>query len=452
MIRERLNRRAEGGWLLLGALGLLIAASAGEAGGGARAFRPPAIDPVGPFAPLVRAAGLQWDPAILRSASVLAGLLVALAAVWLAARSPRPPRAWLLGLLTAVVLALMLFPGVALQAGLRQSSAPWFHTNDSTFQIELGGELLRAGANPYGADYRFSGMERFYSRDGTADTALRNGQVALRHFAYFPGTPLTGAAWGLLPEPWSDYRFLALICTLAGAAAALLFQGPLGWRLALGALIAANPIAIKSAWFGQADAPALLCVLLAFALITRSRLVWAAVLLAVAILLKQFALFAVPFLALAIWKAGDRDSRLRSALAFGGVLFVGFLPFVIMDIGALYTDTVEYGRSIYPIIGYGLGPLLLKAGLISDRTGDYALFLPLALLVWLPATLVLLRAQARSPWLWVAAAGFATSLYVLFFISRVFQETYLAWPLTAIALAGLLAIDQRAREPAAANG
>ena len=62
--------------------------------------------------------------------------------------------------------------------------------------------------------------------------------------------------------------------------AALAFRGPLAVRLALGALLVCNPIAVRSAWFGQNDAPSLLLFVLAFALVIRRRFGWAAATLA----------------------------------------------------------------------------------------------------------------------------------------------------------------------------
>jgi hypothetical protein len=433
-------------WLLLAALALLSLVGLAELGAGARPFEPPSVEPVGPLAFLVDAAGLDWSPPLLRAAAAIAALLVACAAGVLALR-PRPWSRWAPIALSAVVVVLLTVPGVALQAGLRQATAPWFHTNDSTFQIELGGELIRDGLSPYGHDYRRSGMERVYPLDGRATDRARERQVALQHFAYFPGTPLSAAAWGVLPAPWSDYRFLVLLSTLAGGALALALRGPLAWRLALGALIAANPIAVRSGWFGQADAPALALTILSFVLAARSRWTWAALALAAAILLKQFALFALPFLALAAWQRAEHRALVRAGAALAAVVVLGFLPFLIADPGAVWKDTVTYGGSIYPIVGYGLAGLLAKAGVIGiDDPWPFAV---LAIAIWLPATLLLLRAQARSGALWMAAAGFAASLYLAFFVSRVFQETYAIWPLTAVALAGLLAIHERAAEPAA---
>src|SRR5207237_10939588 len=154
------------------------------------------------------------------------------------------------------------------------------------------GGLVRHGHDPYGRDSTGGGLERWYPAAGFP-TGRR--QVALHHLAYFPGTPLTAAAWGVLPSPLDDYRFFVLLCTLALFGAALAFRAPLTLRIALGAVAAANPLAVRAVWFGTADAPALLCLLLAFALLPRRRLVAAFLLLGLAVLLKPFALVAVPF-------------------------------------------------------------------------------------------------------------------------------------------------------------
>jgi uncharacterized membrane protein len=263
--------------------------------------------------------------------------------------------------------------------------------------------------------------------------------VALHHLAYFPGTPLTAAAWRVLPAPLDDYRFFVLLCTLALFFAALLFRAPLTLRIALGAVAAANPLAVRAVWFGTADAPALLCLLLAFAFLSRRRLVWAALCLGLAVLLKQFALVAVPFFALMLLELRPPRSVARNAAgAFLVPLLAGILPFLAADPGGLWRDTIAYGGSTYRIIGYGLSSLFLKAGFVDDRYGSYP-FVWLLLLVWLPVTAWLLWNQRRAAHAWSGAAGFAISMFVLLFISRVFQTSYLVWPLIGILAAVLLA-------------
>lgn len=423
-------------WLPIAALAGLLLVNIPVLGLDGWAFRTGPVHASGLFASVVSAANDRWDLGLLRSIAMLAGLpVVALAAVVLARGRLR---SWLAIACAAVVVSALLLPGVVLQAGLRQSTAPWFYSNDSTYQIEIAGKLVRHGSTPYGHDYRSSGLERFYSLDGTSSPRIANSQVALKHFAYFPGTPLVAAAWGVLPRPLSDFRFFVVLCSLALLPAALLFPGRLGPRLALGSVLAANPLLVHGAWFGTADVPSLLLVVLAFALALRSRLIAAAALLAGAVLLKQFALVALPFFAVMLVLRADRRRLLAAAISFAAVLLAGFVPFLIAGPGAVWADTVSYGAGTYRIIGYGLAALLLRAHVLASRTGYYP-FAPLALVFWLPATVWLLRLQRRSRSLWVGAAGYTLSVFLLLFLARVFQTSYLVWPLTGGLLALLLA-------------
>jgi Glycosyltransferase family 87 len=429
---ERLDPRAA--WALIGVLFAIIAILLPELGSDPWHFRPGAFDGSGPLGPLVRAAGNKWDLGIPRACAFLAALWCGAGALLLLER----PRAWSrrFAVLFVLVTALLLTaPATLLQLGLRDSTAPWFFTNDSTYQIEQGGDLLLHLHNPYGHDYRFSGLERFYTRDGSVSEKVREREVALRHFAYFPGTIYVAAVWRLLPGPFDDYRLLMLICNLLFLPAALAFRGPLSVRMALGAAMACNPILIRSAWFGQNDAPSLLLLVLAFALVTRRRFAWAAAMLAGAILLKQFAVVALPFLALMV----PREEWKRAGLAFGGVIAVGVLPFLIADPVAFWDDTVKYGAGTYKIVGYGLSAIMIRLGILDDRSGSYP-FALIALLTWVPLTVWLLYAQRRAAELWTGAAAFAVSILWLMFIGRTFNNYYLVWPMTGAVVAALMAL------------
>jgi len=444
-----------GSWALVGVLFVLIAITLPELGSDPWRFRPGEVDPQGPLSPLVRAAGEEWDLGIPRASAFLAALLCGAVAVWLLAARSRGARGlprWAAIALILAVGILLTAPATLLQLGLRDSTAPWFFTNDSTYQAELGGDLLLDLDNPYGHDYRESGLERFYTRDGSVSERVREREVALEHFAYFPGSVVTAAIWRVLPEPFDDYRLLVLFCNLGMLAAALAFRGPLGARLALGALLVCNPIAVRSAWFGQNDAPSLLLLVLAFALASRRRFGWAAAVLAGAVLLKQFALVAAPFLALMIVReaaareSGAATSRRaaidalrRPTLAFVGVLAAGILPFFVVDPVAFYEDTIKYGAGTYRIVGYGLSAILVEVGIVEDRDGAYP-FALLALLTWVPLTAWLLLIQRRSAELWVGAAAFAVSILWLMFIGRTFNNYYLVWPMTGAVAAALMAV------------
>ena len=430
------------GWIVTGVLFVLVAITLPELGSDPWHFRPPEVDPQGPLAPLVRAAGEEWDVGIARAAAFGAALLCGAFAVYLLARRPTALPRWTGIALVLAVGLLLAAPSTLLQLGLRDSTAPWFFTNDSTYQAELGGELVLDLDNPYGHDYSHSGLERFYTRDGSVSERVREREVALEHFAYFPGAVLTSAAWRLLPEPFDDYRLLVLLATLALLPAALMFRGPLGWRLALGAVLVCNPIAVRSAWFGQNDAPSLLLLVLAFALVTRRRFGWAAAALGGAILLKQFAVVALPFMVLMV----PRQEWKRAGLILAGVLAAGILPFVVADPTAFYDDTVKYGAGTYKIVGYGLSAILVRLGIIEDREGSYP-FALLAVLTWVPLTLWLLLAQRKAHELWLGAAAFAVSILWLMFIGRTFNNYYLVWPMTGALIAALMAIGS-ARDPA----
>jgi glycosyl transferase family 87 len=438
---ERLSR--EGALALCAVLLALIAVTLPELGSDPWPFRPGPVDASGPLGPLVRAAGREWDVGIARAAAFGAALVVAgFAGVALAGKRRLP--AWSGVAVVACAGALLLAPSTLLQIGLRDSTAPWFFTNDSTYQVELAGDLARHGHDPYGHDYSSSGMERFYTFDGGRSQRVLRREVALHHYAYPPGSVITAGAWGLLPSPFDDYRLFILLCTLATLAAVMLIRAPLAWRLAIAAVVVCNPIAIRSSWFGQNDAPSLLLLVLSFALLTRRRYGWAATSIAAAVLLKQFAIVAVPFLAIMLVKQGATRPELRRAAAvFVGVLAIGVLPFFLWDPSAFWQDTVKYGAGTYRIVGYGLSAILVRLGVIADREGTYP-FALLALLVWLPPTIWLLRLQWRERELWLGAAGFSISILVLLFLGRTFNNYYLLWPMTGALIAATLAAGERA--------
>jgi hypothetical protein len=433
---DRLGR--DGALALCAVLLALIAVTLPELGSDPWPFRPGAVDASGPLAPLVRAAGREWDVGIARTGAFVAALVVAgFAAVALTGRRRLPT--WSGVALVLCVGAMLLAPSTLLQVGLRDSTASWFFTNDSTYQVELAGDLARHGHNPYGHDYSSSGMERFYSFDGSRSQRVLRREVALHHFAYLPGSVVTAAVWGVLPSPLDDYRLFVLLCTLASLGAVMLFRAPLAWRLGIGALLVCNPIAIRSAWFGQNDAPSLLLLVLSFALVTRSRYGWAAASLAGAVLLKQFALVALPFMALMLVKRGlDRAELRRAGLVFAAVLAVGILPFFLWDPGAFWDDTVKYGAGTYKIVGYGLSGILIRLHILADREGSYP-FALFAVLLWLPLTAWLLLLQRRASEIWIGAAAFSISMLVLMFIGRTFNNYYLIWPMTGAAIAAAMA-------------
>ena len=142
------------------------------------------------------------------------------------------------------------------------------------------------------------------------------------------------------------------------------FPGALVVRLAVGAALAANPLIVHGAWFGTADAPALLALVLAFALLARGHLGLGrreprrgaraeAVRARRPPVLRGHAADDARAAPDASTRPAPRSPESSSATV---------LPFLVADPGALWDDTVAYGADTYRIIGYGLAALLLNLG------------------------------------------------------------------------------------------
>src|SRR5215218_6306600 len=106
-LRGRLSRT--GAWGLMGVLLGLLAINLPELGSDPWPFRPGAVDPSGVLAPLVRAAGEEWDVGIARAAAFAAALLCGAAALTLYGRRTWPRIAGV-ALVLAVGLLLMAPP------------------------------------------------------------------------------------------------------------------------------------------------------------------------------------------------------------------------------------------------------------------------------------------------------------------------------------------------------
>ena len=75
----------------------------------------------------------------------------------------------------------------------------------------------------------------------------------------------------------------------------------------------------------------------------------------------------------------------------------------------------------------------MRADLV-ERTGSYP-FVWLAFFLWLPLTVVLCVRLAREREHWTAPLAAAASWFLLFWIARVFQTSYLIYPLAGVAMA-----------------
>ena len=105
-------------------------------------------------------------------------------------------------------------PSTFLQVGLRDSTAPWFFTNDSTYQIELGGKRCSRRRQPLRPRLQPGGPGALLHRSTALFAARarpRGGAPALR---LLPRHTRYGGGWRALLQPFEDYRLFVLVCTL----------------------------------------------------------------------------------------------------------------------------------------------------------------------------------------------------------------------------------------------
>ncbi len=427
--------------IALGAVFLLLAMGFPSLGSDPWSFNPGTVRADGTLGWVVRLAGSRWDIGLLQ-----AGIVVALAAVSavgvVVARGWQPQPTVLLAIVM-LACACAVLPAVVLQVALREGTAQWFYTNDSTYQIEMAGDLANDGHTPYDHDYRNSGLARFYNGRGTIPARV-DRIVALRHFPYFPGMVDLSAVWRGLPAPANDFRLLIALATLMLVPAALLYPGPYGQRLALGAALACNPVAVRLAWFGNADTLCVLALVVACGRAVRGHARSAGAALAAAILLKQFALAAIPSLLVLVLIRTSRRGALQAALVGALVLTAGFVPFLAASPMAVWRDTVGYGTGTFHVVSYGLSGVLVRMGVVGRHSTGYPFF-GLVALVWLPITAYVTALQYRTQAAWMAGAAFTVAIFGLIAIARVFQESYIIYPLSGVIIALLLTLDERAQ-------
>jgi len=99
------------------------------------------------------------------------------------------------------VILLVTVPATLLQVGLRDGSAPWFHTNDSTYQIELA-DNCRHGIPPTATTSRLR-LGAVYSETARCRRRRKHPQVASGTSPTSPVRP-SAAAWSFVPSPFDD--------------------------------------------------------------------------------------------------------------------------------------------------------------------------------------------------------------------------------------------------------
>src|ERR671939_376259 len=259
---------------------------------------------------------------------------------------------------------------------------------------------------------------------------------------------------------WFDERFIYLLCLGAVLGMALALARTPTSRLALVAGLGLNPLFVPSFIAGQNDVLVLAEVMGVLLLARHGRRRAALLLLGTALATKETAFFLLPFLLL--WMAGQDDTgagfrttqgatrparrgltwwlgwtaRSLGWIALPVVLFVG--PFLLWDAPAFLASTIGFVEGTVPhsfpirgLEGYGFASFVLFGHLVRS-SASYWPFGVVQLLVAGPVALALLWRQHRDNTLARAVAGYATTLFLMYYFGRFFHASFIAFTLSLV--------------------
>ena len=347
------------------------------------------------------------------------GLAVALVAVALAlfgyraGNSPRLRAAALAGL----VLGLLLLP----QALLIAEQPPNAPIIDGALLNDAAADRLLSGHDPYVGDYLNTPMRAFYISDVPVN-------FGLARFVYMPGMALIDVPVRLLHSRRANFSWLFLPGLLALAAAAWSVGRTRAESEASLIVVVLNPLFQLDYFYLLNDLFFLAPALAGVGMLRRGRVVWAGVLLGLALAMKQQAVLFLPLLALYALLQLPRSRQLRLLAAGAAVVGVIVVPFVAWDPGAFAAGTTGFfygsGVDAYPIRGLGLQGILLRTGYIPNR---WAWFPSAQLQVPLLAiALALAVRDLRRLWSWPRFWGWlGLETLVVFAFGRVLSPNYL---------------------------
>jgi hypothetical protein len=333
----------------------------------------------------------------------------------------------------------------------RHAAHPWNYVHDTAMQVEEAMKFLLAGKDFYAQTYVHTPMVHWYSSPAMA--------AALYHVDRLPFGIVGSVPFYLVAQStlgWFDERFVYLLCLALCVVLLLRLRMPRELRLAALAGVLLNPFFVPTLIYGQDDVLVLALLLLFAGALHGGRFRSAALWLGLACATKHTALFMLPpYVAFTLARhRGSCGWRVRLAAAWREMwpaLAVPALicaPFLAWNAGAFLAGNVGFLAGTvphsYPIRGigtYGFGALVLLRGLVHSPNAYYPFTL------WeLAAALPLLAALAvrlwRAPSVRGVFAMYALLLFACYFFSRFFQDSGLAYAVSAFVLAALLYPDR----------
>lgn len=353
-------------------------------------------------------------------------------------------------------LAIVLFLGVFLlgslmgiQIAVRHLTKPALFIHDGGVETEDAIAALRSGENPYAVDYS---TRNFGAFPDVFSNATRPNP-AWTHYIYLPFQLLAGIPAWLLANAvigWFDIRLLYIMSFLLLVGCGLAMAPPGQRRLLTAILLIFNPLFVPFLIAGFNDVFFLGFVGWCAWALMRGRLTWAGVALGLAVASKQSAWFLVPFFIAHIFLTASPSKRqaiLKSVVPMAIVAGLIILPFVIWSPRDFLDDTIWYasGSAVlsYPISGFGLGQLLLSMGVVRSMWDQYPFWI-FQVIAGLPTLWLLLRWQRRQPSVSRMLLAYAGLAFVMWFVSRFFNDSYIG-VLTIVLILAFAADREQAR-------
>ena len=269
--------------------------------------------------------------------------------------------------LAVFIVGSVALPGLALTILRWRTGAPiLFH--DGAYQTEEAMRLALGGHDPYGTDYTQTSMSLWH---WYVNQPL---DPALFHYVYYPLTFLVAVPFNALAAvahvPF-DFRAVLLIAAVAAGVGLAALPWKWEWRYVAMVALFLDPFFFLPQ--GRNDILFIAAIIAGVLAWSRERPVLAALGFGIALAFKQFSVFYIAPLALALLamrSRGQLTTRTLVGAAIGVVIpiAVTVLPFFIWNPSAFSTDTVGVVTGTaphsFPIRGLGISALMVTLHLL----------------------------------------------------------------------------------------
>lgn len=310
---------------------------------------------------------------------------------------------------------------------VRHQTAPIYNIHDIILQLEAAIRFFLHGINPYATTYFGTPLEAWNYSPTEVNPALYYFVMEPFYLLfsipfYLLSTRTIGYFDGRMPLL---FLFLALLWMVSQ-----LIKDKEKRMLAV-VLLAFNPAMFSYVLEGRSDMFMYPFMFASFYLLHKNKIVWSAVLLALAFAVKQSAWFLFPFYAAFLYFKYKNVKKTAIALIPFFVTFsIIVLPFLAWNYSAFLESTVGYlSGSVahsYPISGYGFGVLMHQFGYIKELNAYYP-FIIWQLVVCVSLLFYFLYLFRKNPSIKMMIIFYGLFLLVYWYFSRYFNNSHIGF-------------------------